>query len=178
MKAQIVVISLAVLVLGAGAGGFWAGRDARRRDLALVEELRQQRAELISLRESVAELVQRVAVVRNAQCAAPADTRTATLPKADIESALQRALDRRDEQARIQREAAAQPTNENLEAYARAEQLLGDAVKAKRWSAAQAASFRQLLPQLTGEQADALRRRISVAINEGQVSVQTEGPPF
>ena len=71
-----------------------------------------------------------------------------------------------------------QPTANNLQAFERGELLLSGAVGTKRWTDDQVAPFRDLLAQVTGEQASELMRRFSVAVNSGQLAVQTAGAPF
>jgi hypothetical protein len=173
-------IGIAAVVLGAlgvtAVGGFEAGKGATQRELALVRELQRQRVELDGIRESLGEHVQSPRQM-SAACASPQAMGPATL-QAALESALEKALVRRDEQARLEKEAQSQPSNENLEAFARGEQLLDEALKTKRWTDSSVALLRQVMNRVTGEQAHDLMQRLAVAINEDQVTVQTAGPPL
>lgn len=176
MKPLVLALAVALCGLGAAVGGAWTVQEARHRDTSTAAELRSLRAELVRQGESILALGQRE-VTFDSRCAT-SDAAIGTAIQQDFEAGVQRVLDRRDERSRLESEILAQPSNENLAAYAHGEQLVEGALISKRWTDAQAAALKDVLPQLTAKHAAELVQRLSVAVNEQQLSVQTSGLPF
>lgn len=75
-------------------------------------------------------------------------------------------------------EPDAPATPEALAARSDAEELLDRALSARAWTEQDAVALRPLLPHLAGSDLDALMLALSRALNEGQLALLTEGPPF
>jgi hypothetical protein len=71
-----------------------------------------------------------------------------------------------------------EPSSDAVAATAEAYRVIDQAVSARHWTEREAESFRQLLPKLTGEQRQEVTQRLTLAINEGRMSVSTLGPPY
>ncbi|RKG83186.1 hypothetical protein D7W79_00660 [Corallococcus exercitus] len=70
------------------------------------------------------------------------------------------------------------PDARNAAAWARGNEMVDRALSARRWGDAQARELAASVPSLTPQQQVDLLRRLSVAINEGQLKVETRGPLF
>ncbi|GMU00559.1 hypothetical protein KH5H1_46790 [Corallococcus caeni] len=70
------------------------------------------------------------------------------------------------------------PNARNAEAWARGNEVVDRALSDRRWGEAQARELAASVPLLTQQQQLDLLRRLSVAINEGQLKVETRGPLF
>jgi hypothetical protein len=64
------------------------------------------------------------------------------------------------------------------EGLQRGERLLAEALRRKRWGDAQAEELRRLLPELPMVQQQRLTQRLLIALNRGDLSVETTGLPF
>jgi len=101
-----------------------------------------------------------------------------TSAPATVEAALRRALDQQAQEEKAKQAAATRPSEESVKAFAQGERIVDRAIDAKRWTETDRAALHVLMGQLTGEQHSQLLQRLSVAINEKTLLVQTEGPPF
>jgi hypothetical protein len=73
---------------------------------------------------------------------------------------------------------AATGTSE-LGAFEQAEVLLDDAGRRGRWTTSEGRNLRDMLPHLSDSHRDAILKRLAIAINQGQLRVETGGlPPF
>ncbi len=176
--------AIAVLAIGIGLaslaamGGFWVGKesDARQRQ-ALTQELQRQRVTLDRIRDDLALLAR----PRTEASVRSESTGAGNLQalQATMNEAFERFFERQSQQlASAEQATNPPPSDESLEAHAKGESLVTAAFKAKRWTQSDAVALRQLTGQLTSEQAAQLLARLSVGINQGQLTVQTDGPPF
>jgi HPt (histidine-containing phosphotransfer) domain-containing protein len=177
MKTFLSVATAAVVTLSIGAiGGYWVTSTSNTQAPLLSMELRKQQAELARLQQAIAG-IDTSSAPKSVHC--PDRALPASIPQeAALESALSKTLEKRDEEARLVREAQLIPSGENLAAYAQAQKLLEEAAVARSWTDKQAAMLSQLLPRATGAQAETLLKQLAVALNEGQIALQTSGPPF
>ncbi|RKG80467.1 hypothetical protein [Corallococcus terminator] len=67
---------------------------------------------------------------------------------------------------------------ENPEALAKIQQLVDQSIAAKRWGDPERGEFILLRDQLTAQQHRDILLKLSVAINNQQLRVTTQGPPF
>lgn len=75
-------------------------------------------------------------------------------------------------------EAASAPTPEALVAIDSGKLYIDEAIGRGRWSTEQASHVRELGTGLSGDEYQELVRPLVIAINEGRVQVDAEGPPF
>src|SRR5437870_4216581 len=82
--------------------------------------------------------------------------------------------------ARAKEMAAAKVLNtpENIEAYAKAHDVVRVALAARRWTDEDAQDLRQALASLTDDQREEILQLLFPAINRGEIVVDTKGPPF
>ncbi|NOK31878.1 hypothetical protein HMI49_01510 [Corallococcus exercitus] len=101
---------------------------------------------------------------------------------ARVEQAVTRALQAQASSAALREDPAPReppvPNARNAEAWARGNEVVDRALSARRWGEAQARELAASVPSLTPQQQVDLLRRLSVAINEGQLKVETRGPLF
>ncbi|MBN9688492.1 MULTISPECIES: hypothetical protein [unclassified Corallococcus] len=174
LSRTLVVLNL--MFFGAGLALFVQGQRASDSAWELETRLERMEGRLDSL------LAQRQgsAVARSG---APAPT--ATLPPdldARIEQAVTRALQTQASNAAPREPPAPQespvPDARNAEAWARVNDMADRALAARRWGAAQARELSAAVPKLTQQQQVDVLRRLSVAINEGRLKVETRGLLF
>ncbi len=164
------------IVTLAAAAGFWVGRGSAQRDLAQSQELLRLGAQIAAMQLTLTEVAQRPREAA-AECGRVEPANLPLLQPA-IEAAVRKAFEHHALQAQAELDAKSLPTDENLEAYAQGEQLLDDALKSKRWTDAQAQRLRTIHSRITSEQATGLLQRLAVAVNEGELAIHTDGPPF
>lgn len=70
------------------------------------------------------------------------------------------------------------PTPENVAAFAKGQQLVGDSLASHRWGDTELQRLRGLRSQLTEEQYHELVRELVTAINDRRLRVETRGRPF
>ncbi|MGE6756854.1 hypothetical protein ACQKGO_02480 [Corallococcus interemptor] len=70
------------------------------------------------------------------------------------------------------------PDARNAAAWARGNEVVDRALSARRWGEAQARELSASSSSLTVQQRENLMRRLIVAINQGQLKVETRGPLF
>lgn len=70
------------------------------------------------------------------------------------------------------------PSPENIAAADSGRNLLQKAIEVKRWDDTNASQLHQYMLAMTSAQRAELMREIAVAINRGDLTVVTEGPPF
>jgi hypothetical protein len=166
-----------VVVASVAGEGFWVRHQVRQEVSVLTQELKRQKAELTRIEEALTQLGQR-APVGAERCAAGGVGVSNTQLQAAIDQAVQKSVGSKAQELSLEQDDAAQPTVESQENFESGEQLIGRATAAHRWTDAEAASFRGILGHVHGDQGAALLQRLSVAINSGQLTVQTAGPPF
>ena len=166
------LIVLNLILFGAGLALFVLGQHASASAQDLEVRLERMEGRLNQL------LVQRQGPVA-LQPGAPALT-----PDLDarIEQAVTRALQAQASSTAPREEPASQepavPEAQNAMAWARGNEVVDRALNARRWGDAQARELSASVPALTTQQQVELLRRLSVAINEGQLKVETRGPLF
>ncbi|MBN8229482.1 hypothetical protein JYK02_18385 [Corallococcus macrosporus] len=70
------------------------------------------------------------------------------------------------------------PEAQNAAAWAHTTDVVDRALSARRWGEAQARELSASAPSLTMQQREDLLRRLIMAINQGQLKVETRGPLF
>lgn len=142
------------------------------------EALRQEK-QITQLREAIASLErattafgyqnatrQQYPDVERAESARPA---TAISPAPDVTAP--------DDEAENPK-AKPPPTPEQTVKYTQAGTLLEGAISARRWDESNAHQLRMMLGDLEDGHRDEILRRLSVAINEGRLRVEIDGPPL
>ncbi|NOJ95599.1 hypothetical protein HMI51_22030 [Corallococcus coralloides] len=174
LSRTLVVLNL--MFFGAGLTLFVQGQRASDSHRELETRLERMEGRLDQL------LAQRqVPAVALSGAPAPTSALPADLD-ARIEQAVTRALQAQAPHASPREDPAPQespaPDTRNAEAWARGNEVVERALAARRWGDAQARELSASVPLLTQQQQMDLLRRLSVAINEGQLKVETLGPPF
>lgn len=172
---------IAALLVAAAAGfGLARWTSPTRLDDALMQRLERQEARLEALASRL-----------EAQSMTPAVPGTRSVVGVDL-SGMREELRQmlREEMRTVVSSAGAEvdaggrepvappPTQENAEAFAKARQLVGDSLAARRWGEAEIQSLRGLRGQLTGSQYHELVLELVNAINDRRLRVETSGPPF
>ncbi|RKG60910.1 hypothetical protein D7X30_08365 [Corallococcus sp. AB011P] len=172
LSRTLVVLNL--MFFGAGLALFVQGQRASENNRELetrLERMEGRLDQLLSQRQAPA-----VALSGAPSPALPSDL------EARIEQAVSRALQAQAPHAPPREDPAPQeppaPDTRNAEAWARGNEVVERALSARRWGDAQARELAASVPSLTQQQQLNLLRRLSVAINEGQLKVETLGPPF
>jgi hypothetical protein len=155
-------------------GGFCAIKQLHQQELVIAQEQRLQRTMLADLQESFGDLARR-ANNPGVRYAAPAGSGD-SLSQASVDLAVKKAMASQAEQSAREQNGKTTLSDAQLEAFAQGEQLLSNAVNAKQWTDADVESWRNLKGRMAGVQTVELIRRLSVAINEGRVSVQAKSP--
>ncbi|WP_375756287.1 hypothetical protein [Corallococcus exercitus] len=70
------------------------------------------------------------------------------------------------------------PEAQNAAAWARGNEVVDRALSGRKWGEAQARELSASVPSLTMQQREDLLRRLIMAINQGQLKVDTRGPLF
>lgn len=170
------LVVLNLMFFGAGLALFVQGQRASESNRELETRLERMEGRINQL------LAQRQAP---AVALSGASSSVPALPPdldARIEQAVTRALQAQapnaaPQQAPVPQEPPA-PDTRNAEAWARGNEVVERALSARRWGDAQARELAASMPRLTQQQQLDLYRRLSMAINEGQLKVETQGPPF
>lgn len=174
LSRTLVVLNL--MFFGAGLALFVQGQrasDSNRELETRLERMEGRLTQLLTQRQGPA------TALSGAPTPAPA---LPTDLDARIEQAVTRALQAQASDAVPREEPAPQeppvPNERNAAAWARGNEVLDRAIGARRWGDEQARELSASVPLLTQQQQMDLLRRLSVAINEGQLKVETLGPPF
>ncbi|RYZ44073.1 MAG: hypothetical protein EOO71_00960 [Myxococcaceae bacterium] len=176
LSRTLVVLNL--MFFGAGSALFVQGQRASSsaQNLEARWERLEERLDLLLAQR------QGPAAVQLPGVPAPAAVLPADLD-ARIEQAVSRALQAQASSAAPREDAPKPqappvPDARNAAAWARGNEALERALSARRWGEAEARELSASVPALTPQQQMDLLRRLSVAINEGQLKVETRGPLF
>lgn len=174
LSRTLVVLNL--MFFSAGLALFVQGQraSASAQDLqARLERMEGQLHQLLAQRQGPA--------VAPAGAPSPAPALLSDLD-ARIEQAVTRALQAQASNAGPREDPAPReppaPDAQNAAAWVRGNEVVDRALDARRWGDAQARELSATVPSLTPQQQVDLLRRLSVAINEGQLKVETRGALF
>ncbi len=168
--------------LGGISGGLLVHRlsdtsPSRSRNLKLT--LDEQSKRLVNIETKLDQL----AAQRASQGVASSTARVrGELQPVDVRRAVQLALQTEREEVENSRrwdeEEAARPSDDELQAHAEGERLVDDALRQRRWGESQAQTLRDLASRMTGSQLSELVSRLASAVDEDELVVTTDGPPF
>jgi hypothetical protein len=96
----------------------------------------------------------------------------------EIRAAVRSAISEELASARVAEDAEAEPAPETLVTLDSGHRYIADAIGSGRWGTEQVSHVRELGVGLSGEQYQELLRPLTIAINEGRVEVEVDGPPF
>ena len=96
----------------------------------------------------------------------------------EIRAAVRAAISEELAFARMAEEAEADPAPEALVTIDSGHRYIAAAIGSGRWGTEQVSHVRELGVGLSGEQYQELLRPLTIAINEGRVQVDVDGPPF
>jgi len=171
------LLALSLVFFGAGLALFVQGgwSDAGQRELQERLERMEGQLRVLLATCQAREVSGTVPTPRPGELPADLDAR--------LEQAVTRALLARDpvpgpHQEETPSEKRSLPSEKNEVARQRGEELVERALGNRRWGDTQAHEMMVLLPSLTDTQRDELIRRLIVAINRGELKVETSGPLF
>jgi hypothetical protein len=96
----------------------------------------------------------------------------------EIRAAVRTAISEELAAARMAEEAEAEPAPEALVTIDSGHRYIAAAIGSGRWGTEQVSHVRELGVGLSGEQYQELLRPLTIAINEGRVQVEVDGPAF
>ncbi|NOK17576.1 hypothetical protein [Corallococcus carmarthensis] len=163
------LVVLNLMFFGAGLALFVQGQRAS----ASAEDVQARLERMEGRLNQVLAQRQSPAVALPGAPALPADL------DARMEQAVTRALQAQAANVAPREDTAPrEPHARNASAWSRGNEVVDRALSARRWGDEQARELSASMPSLTQQQQVDLLRRLSVAINEGQLKVETHGPLF
>lgn len=166
----------AVALLSACVALFQTEARAARQNSRLLTELRQQRSVLEQLSERVQHVEGRSQT--SALAVAPNAGLDPSSVAAEVARQVAASLDERASAAQANAKVESEPTPDNLLAFAAASRTLSRIVDSKHWTESDKSTMRRELSKVSPDQKAQLFQRMAIALNSGQVAVETRGPPL